>query len=117
MLPAWTTFLAGHLAGGTYVARVAERDGRAIGTAGFLIHAAMPRPHLDSERAGRVQSVYVVPDARRTGVALAMMKLLLEDARAANLISLSLRPSDEARALYGAVGFSSADEMMLKLTD
>jgi len=72
-------------------------------------------PRFASDRAGRVQSVYVDPNARHQGVARAIMQYILDFARSAQLISLSLHPSDPARSLYAALGFEAADEMTLRL--
>jgi GNAT superfamily N-acetyltransferase len=115
-IPVWTAFFRERLAEGTYVAFVAEDDGTPIGSGAVLVHLMIPRPDFESDRAGRVQSVYVVPGARRSGIARAIMAHLLEYARAARLIALSLHPSDEARGLYAALGFEAADEMVLRFT-
>ena len=111
----WTAFFSGALRNGTYVGFIAERDGRVAGSGAVLIHASIPRPGFASDRAGRVQSVYVDPNARHQGVARAIMQYILDIARSAQLISLSLHPSDPARSLYAALGFEAADEMTLRL--
>jgi GNAT superfamily N-acetyltransferase len=113
----WTDFARRTVADGTYVAWVAEERGEPIASGAILVHLAIPRPGSDSERAGRVQSVYVVPGARRRGIARALMEALLAEARALRLISLTLHPSDEARALYASMGFTSGDEMGLRLSE
>jgi GNAT superfamily N-acetyltransferase len=110
----WTVFFESALAASTYVAFVADDAGRAIGSGGVLVHLAIPRPGLVSERAGRVQSLYVDPERRRRGVARALMHHILAYARDAQLISLVLRPSDAGRALYSELGFRDADEMVLR---
>lgn len=112
----WTQFFADRLVDATYAAFIAETLGSAIGSAGVLIHAAIPRPGLASDRAGRVQSLYVEPSARRAGVARSIMQRLVEFARDEQLISLVLHPSDAARPLYTALGFEPADEMLLRFT-
>jgi GNAT superfamily N-acetyltransferase len=115
-VPIWAAFFREHLEDTTYVAFIVEEDGKAIGSGGLLIHLALPRPHHESDRAGRVQSVYVHPSARRRGVARAIMEHLLRYAREATLVSLTLHPSSDARHLYTALGFTTADEMLLHLT-
>lgn len=115
-IPVWTEFFRAGVAAGTYVAYVAERAGRVAGSGAVLVHVSIPRPGLLSDRAGRVQSVYVEPAERRTGVARAIMERILIFARESNLISLSLHPSDSARRLYATLGFEVADEMTLRLT-
>lgn len=114
-LPVWTTFIARCIANETYVAFVAERDGRAIGSGALLVQLSIPRPQFDSDRVGRVQSVYVEPEARMRGVARAIMAELIAYARANAMISLTLHPSDDGRALYASLGFTAADEMSLRL--
>jgi GNAT superfamily N-acetyltransferase len=116
-IPVWTEFFRGGVTAGTYVAFIAEREGLVAGSGAVLVQLSIPRPSLRSERAGRVQSVYVEPSERHSGVARAIMERILAFARESNLISLSLHPSEPARRLYAALGFEAADEMTLKLTD
>ena len=114
-IPVWARFFREHMDDGTYVAFVAEENGTTLGSGCLLIHLTIPRPALASERAGRVQSVYVEPSARRRGVARAVMERLLSYAREATLVSLTLHPSENARTLYTGLGFRAADEMQLRL--
>jgi ribosomal protein S18 acetylase RimI-like enzyme len=115
--PVWADFARRTIADGTYVAYVAEEDGVAVASGAILVQLALPRPGYDSERAGRVQSVYVVPAARRRGIARMVMDALLAAARDMRLIVLTLHPSDAARGLYLSMGFSVADELGLRLSD
>ena len=114
--PEWADFARRAVADGTYVAWIVEEHGEPIASGAILVQLAIPRPGSDSERAGRVQSVYVVPAARRRGIARTVMEALLADARALRLIFLTLHPSDEARGLYASMGFTPADEMRLSLS-
>lgn len=113
-IPVWTEWMRSALADGSYVAWIAERDGEPVASGAILVHRAIPRPGSPSDRAGRVQSVYVVPSARRTGLARALMTEAIAFARETQLISLVLHPSDEARPLYASMGFTEADEMLLR---
>lgn len=116
-VPVWSDFFRDRIAGGSYVGFIAERGDRAIGSGAVLVHVSIPRPGVLSDRAGRVQSVYVEPEERHNGVARAIMERIVVYARESNLISLSLHPSDQARRLYAALGFEVADEMTLKFVD
>jgi GNAT superfamily N-acetyltransferase len=113
----WTKFFRASVTDGSYVGFIAERAGRVVGSGAVLVHLSIPRPGLLSDKAGRVQSVYVEPAERHSGVARAIMERILAFARESNLISLSLHPSEPARRLYAALGFEIADEMALKLVD
>lgn len=115
-IPLWTDWMRGALADGRYVAWVAENEGEPVGSGAVLVHIAIPRPGSPSDRAGRVQSVYVVPEARRAGVARALMNEALAFAREAQLIFLSLHPSEKARPLYASMGFAETDEMTLRFS-
>ncbi|HEY4438813.1 MAG TPA: GNAT family N-acetyltransferase [Candidatus Elarobacter sp.] len=113
--PVWEAFIRRTVTEGTYVAAIAEEDGAVVASGAILVQIAIPRPGWDSEECGRVQSVYVVPGARKRGIARALMRELLDFARKRELIYLTLHPSDEARALYASLGFRPADEMGMRL--
>lgn len=114
-IPIWTAYFRDAVAEGSYVAWIAEEDGAAVASGAVLVHRALPRPGFPSDQEGRVLSVYVTPGARRRGIARAMMEQAIAYARAAQLIRLTLRPSDEARPLYTALGFEAVDELALRL--
>jgi GNAT superfamily N-acetyltransferase len=114
-IPIWTAFFARALAEETYVAWIAEERGQAVGSGALLIHLAIPRPWIASEREGRVQSLYVEPEARRRGIARAIMAEIMDYARTLPLIRLTLHPSEEGRTLYTSLGFAPLDEMGLRL--
>ncbi len=113
----WADFLRECIARGAYAGFIAERNERVIGSGAVLVHLSIPRPGFLSDKAGRVQSVYVEPGERQNGVARAIMERILIFARESNLISLSLHPSEPARPLYASLGFEVADEMTLKFAD
>ncbi len=113
-IPVWAAFFRDRLAEETYVAFIAEDAAVTVGSGGLLVHLTIPRPNLASDRAGRVQSLYIIPSARRRGIARAIMERILAHARASQLVSLSLHPSDEARPLYAALGFQTGNEMLLR---
>jgi ribosomal protein S18 acetylase RimI-like enzyme len=115
-VPLWTAWMHGAVERGQYVSFIAEEHGTALASGSLLIYTAIPRPGSASDREGRVQSVYVAPDARRRGIARALMAAILDHARSESLIRLVLHPSDEARPLYASLGFAPLDEMGLRLT-
>lgn len=115
-IPVWTAWFHDAVADGTYVSFVAEEAGEPIASGSLLVHVAIPRPDSPSDREARVQSVYVLPRARRRGIARALMAAIIDYAQAAALIRLVLHPSDAARPLYAALGFEQLDEMGLRFT-
>jgi GNAT superfamily N-acetyltransferase len=113
-VPVWRDFFRRCMRDDSYAAFIAEDGGAAIGSGGLLTYLTIPRPGFASDRAGRVQSVYVAPHARRRGVARAIVQHIVDLARRKQLTSLVLHPTEAARALYADFGFRPADEMMLR---
>ena len=114
-IPVWRQFFAAALADGTYAGWLAESERGIVAGGGILVFGAIPRPGLDSARAGRVHSVYVRPDARRAGIARALMREIIAFAREERLIEIILHPSAAGRSLYAQLGFVPADVMALSL--
>lgn len=116
-IPAWERYFHGAIADETYVAYVAERDGEIVGSGALLMQRAVPRPGYEAEFDARMHSVYVLPHARRRGIARAIVEALVAYARARPVLRIVLHPSDEARPLYESLGFTVANEMVLRIAD
>lgn len=92
-----------------------ERPEHALGTATLTLVPTLPRfgddgPLLDA----RVRNVYVVPEARRRGIARALMRAIMDDVTALGIGRLTLGTSVQGRPLYEELGFvPKADEMVL----
>ena len=100
---------------------VAERDGRALGAiVTYIIEAdpeplgsdlpAMFRPLLELEALAPatryINAVAVLPEARRQGVAQALMQTALRAPGPAGLSLITTDTNAAARALYDALGFA-----------
>jgi ribosomal protein S18 acetylase RimI-like enzyme len=89
-----------------HIALVAEEDGRIVGT----VYANTASPDF-----GYVFGLYTVPDARRRGVAVALMRaiaaLLRDEGRGFVVLSVDT-PNETARALYDRLGFEDAARML-----
>ncbi|HYZ15443.1 MAG TPA: GNAT family N-acetyltransferase [Candidatus Acidoferrum sp.] len=114
-IPIWTAFFVRAIGEESYVAWIAEEHGHPVGSGALLVHLAIPRPRIVSDREGRVQSVYVEPQARRRGIARAIMAEITAYARSVPLIRLTLHPSEDGRPLYASLGFVPLDEMGMRL--
>jgi GNAT superfamily N-acetyltransferase len=112
-VPIWEAWMRDAVAREVYVGFIAALDGRMAGSAALLVQTAVPRPGYEGDRDGRVHSVFVLPAARRHGVARALMNELIAYARAIGLMRLALHPTDMSRALYASLGFEPLDEMGL----
>jgi GNAT superfamily N-acetyltransferase len=103
--------------GGTRVWLAFEGE-RAIGTATLMLLPTLPRIRsrvglVADARDGRVRNVYVEPEYRRRGVAHALMREVLDEARRENVDRLTLGTSEMGRPVYEKLGFvAKSDEMI-----
>jgi GNAT superfamily N-acetyltransferase len=116
VVPVWAEFIRDAIETGEYISWIAEEKGTAIGSGSLLVHRSLPRPNHEGDREGRVHGLYVVPAARKRGIARAIVEEIIAYAREHAFIRLTLHPTDEARSLYAALGFVAVDEMALRLT-
>lgn len=92
-----------------------ERDGRAVAV--FLANQI-----VSVEKGGEtlwVEELYVVPEARRTGVARALLAHVIEESRQRGLRALDLevvRTQVAAFSLYRSIGFTEVARDRLTLT-
>ncbi|HWT84650.1 MAG TPA: GNAT family N-acetyltransferase [Myxococcales bacterium] len=93
---------------------LAERDGQAVGA--FLANQI-----VSVEKGGEtlwIEELYVTPDARRTGVARALLAHALDEARRRGLRAFDLEvvPTQAAAlALYRALGFEDVPRQRMSL--
>ena len=91
---------------------LAEVDGRPVGTSTQLL---MPHLTYDCAPTAFIEAVVVEPEYRRRGIAAAMMRLLLGDARTAGcnkvqLLSHKRHAIDGAHRPYTSLGFEPEAE-------
>jgi GNAT superfamily N-acetyltransferase len=99
--------------GRDFIAWMAELDGRPVAGAGLLWFAHPPGPTNPGGLEAYILNVYTRPEARRQGLARALVERLVEEARAAGVTRIWLRASDEGRPLYELMGFRAGNYMEL----
>lgn len=99
--------------GRDYSGVIAERDGKPVATAGLQWFAHPPGPKNPAGLEAYILNVYTRPEARRLGLARALVDRLVEEARAAGVRRIWLRASIEGRPLYAAMGFTAGSYMEL----
>jgi GNAT superfamily N-acetyltransferase len=101
---------------GCFVAWLAERNGRIVGTSGMVIWQ-MPGRYggLESGRLGYILNMYTVPEARRSGVCTRLLKELIGEAKALGIKYLHLHASEEGISIYRKAGFTEPNQKELRL--
>ena len=86
---------------------------RPVGTASLMFLPSLPRLGVAVVRDGRVRNVYVEPTHRRRGIALALMRVVLDEAASANVDRLTLGTSTLGRSLYERLGFVQKEDELI----
>jgi GNAT superfamily N-acetyltransferase len=104
---AWTI---DHLA--THLPFVAEVDGRLSGMAWLNLGERVPSPTRLDRRMGDVQSVYVVPELRNSGVGALLIGAILDEARIRELELVTVHSADRAVPFYLRCGFKDGQNWL-----
>ena len=108
-------FTAG-LLDGSLAVFVAESDGSIVGTSGIMFWRHMPGPAALDGRKAVIANMYTLPEYRKQGIATALMKLQIEEARTRGVTVINLSATADGRAVYEKLGFvSDENEMRMKL--
>jgi GNAT superfamily N-acetyltransferase len=99
------TWMVDHLR--THLPYVVEVDGRIAGMAWLMLAERVPSPSRMDRRTGDVQSVYVVPELRNTGVGAALIETILAEARQREFEHVTVHSADRAMTLYTRGGFEN----------
>ena len=89
-------------------------SGNAVGMAWLALTARVPRPGGGARLCGDVQSVYVVPEHRSTGVGTALMQTLVQHAEALGLEHVTVHSNVRASSLYERAGFTPSTELLMR---
>jgi GNAT superfamily N-acetyltransferase len=100
----FSAWVAEHLS--THLPFLAEADDRAVGMAWLMVADRVPSAVRGAHRrSGDVQSVYVVPELRSSGVGAALLDAVLSDADRLGLEHVTVHSSDRAVPFYQRAGF------------
>lgn len=112
---AYGQWLAQRMQAGVLHGFLAEEDGRVVASGCVWIQDVQPRPGHPLTMWGYILSVYTVPEARRRGLARAIVEACMARAQQAGCTRATLHSSVEGRGLYERLGFEPTDEMWADL--
>ncbi len=99
--------------GRDFVAWMADLDGRPVAGAGLQWFAHPPGFANPGGLEAYILNVYTRPEARRMGLARALMQRLVEEATRRGVRRIWLRASEDGRPLYEAMGFRPSNYLQL----
>lgn len=87
-------------------------DGVAAGCAWLFVVDRIPGPGRLVRRSGMLQSVYVQPELRSTGIGTQLVQFVIDEARVMELDYLMVHPSSSSFDFYRRLGFSDSGKVL-----
>jgi GNAT superfamily N-acetyltransferase len=116
MTAAFRPWLEPRLKAGDYFGWIAEIDGTPAGGLGMMVLDWPPHPSHPSEAArGYILNVYVEPEHRGKGIAGALMRQAMAEAKARGLQYMILHATKMARPMYERLGWGQTAELAVTL--
>lgn len=106
----FATWVVDNLA--THLPFVVEVDGRVVGMAFLALLNRVPAPGRLDRRGADIQSVYVVPEVRDSGVGTVLLEALRQEARNRELEIVTVHSSERAVPFYQRGGFAASPRRM-----
>ena len=98
---------------GTVIGKIAESDdGDVVGMGWLAIVDRVPVPTRHDRRSGDIQSVFVQPGLRGTGIGRAIIDALVDEGRALGLGRIVLHASAEGIGFYRRIGWSNSERLL-----
>lgn len=91
---------------------IASRSGEIVGMAWLAIVPRVPTPQAPRRASGDVQSVYVVPRQRNSGLGRRIIAAILELADQLGLERVTVHSSPQAVSAYGRSGFAVSPHLL-----
>ena len=101
-----------HLADGSHLPFVAYYDGREAGCGSVCLTEELPSPDNPTGRCGYLMNIYVRQNFRQHGVAHAIVRRLINEAKIRNCNKIYLETTPDGRAVYESLGFQDLPDMM-----
>ncbi len=96
----------------THMCLVVEQDGDLVGYAIVAYFDRVPTPQSLERTSAELQSLYVVPSARNTGVGARLIDAALNVARESGAERITVHSSERAVTAYVRAGFGSSAKFM-----
>jgi len=96
----------------THLAYLIFDEGTFVGAGGISYFQVMPTYHNPTGKKAYIMNMYTNPDYRRQGIAFKTLDLLVSDAKAKGISTISLEATDMGSPLYMKYGFIKMNDEM-----
>lgn len=101
-----------HIDDGRHRAFLANVDGEEAGCGSICITDELPSPDNPSGRCAYLMNIYVREQFRNQGVAHAIVKHLIDEAKNLKCGKIYLETTNEGKSVYTSLGFKDMPDMM-----
>ena len=105
----WAERDASHLA---FIARLSQADASVVGMAWVAVVPRVPRPGDTTRISADIQSVFVLPEQRGSGIGSALVRAASEDALGRGAGRVTVQSGRKAVPLYERLGFASSRQLL-----
>ena len=112
LYPALNDYYTRHMADGTFVAWLVFDGDKIIGTSGMSFVEKPPYFGCPSGKIGLLSSMFTAKEYRRKGIATALLKLVVDEARSYGCGTVQITASDMGVKLYTTFGFTHNNNFM-----
>ncbi len=104
-----------HLNKGDFIALLAEEDGKIISTAFLVIHEFPANVSFITGITATLINVFTYPEFRRQGIAMHVIKKLIEEAKKLHVSTIDLSSTEVGRELYKKLHFEVSEYIPMRL--
>lgn len=112
LLEANRLYYESHVKDGSHLAFVAEYEGEPCGCGSVCLTEELPSPDNPGGRCAYLMNIYVRKNFRNHGIAHAIVKRLLEEARNRDCGKIYLETTADGKPVYTSLGFRDMPDMM-----
>lgn len=95
-----------HMTDDTFIAWVAEDEGRIVGTSGMCVYHVPPTYSNPTGNVAYLVNMYTVPEYRNQGIANGLLERLIDEARERGCTRITLNASKAGQPIYEDYGFT-----------
>lgn len=101
-----------HIADGSHIAYLAECEGEECGCGSICLTEELPSPDNPTGRCAYLMNIYVRRQFRRHGVAHALVRKLIAEAKKLGCMKIYLETTEDGKSVYESLGFVDMPDMM-----
>jgi GNAT superfamily N-acetyltransferase len=121
ILDIWKNYFFTHIGDNSYIGWLvvyfedSKDEMIPIAGGGLVLDDHPPGPYNLNGKIGYIMNLITLPEHRNRGIALKLMKFILDWLRTRNINLASLHASEMGKKMYEKLGFKSSNEMKLQL--